>query len=424
MGKLTDFSIHFNSPQPVYYPGQTIVGYISVNLKEPMNMDRLTIKLNGEGRTEWSERHTTGAGNNRKTVTRHYSGHETIIKLVQNMFNGSTHPAGAYTYPFAFPLSTNMPSSFEGHYGHIRYILKAKIIKPWRFDHKVKCAISVNDLIDTNNPMYSLGVGGEKHKEVGCLCCTAGPLDLNASIDRSAYCPGETILINAHAQNNTTRDMQNMHAKLIRTVTFAAQHHGLTEHKIDTKEITRLGGPPIPKGESAKWSNQPFGIPATVPTIVNSNLITVQYKLKVIVGVPWGLDPAVEMYITMGTVPYLRTYGHTEQYQYGTPQDQEAGPPQANLIGGHAYPPPQPNLMGYTDMAPPSYSTVVGDSGVNIKGEKDEHTLGEMNYTPVYTFAQPYQGEYAPPLPQCFMPTPPDDINPPPYAETATAPPQ
>merc|ERR1719427_1505102 len=54
-------------------------------------------------------------------------------------------------------------------------------------------------------------------------------------------------------------------------------------------------------------------------------------------------------------------------------------------------------MFGYPDMAPPSYSAVVGQKGVNIAGEDDKHTYGDMSYHPVYTFAQPYQGSYQPP---------------------------
>ena len=45
-------------------------------------------------------------------------------------------------------------------------------------------------------------------------------------------------------------------------------------------------------------------------------------------------------------------------------------------------------------MPPPSYSAVVGEQGVNIAGDKDQHTYGDMNYNPVYTFKlRPFEGE-------------------------------
>ena len=45
----------------------------------------------------------------------------------------------------------------------------------------------------------------------------------------------------------------------------------------------------------------------------------------------------------------------------------------------------------FTDMAPPSYASVLNGQQVNIGDENDQHTKGNLNYMPVYTFAQPYQ---------------------------------
>ena len=54
----------------------------------------------------------------------------------------------------------------------------AEIDRPWKFDHKVKRPITINEVIDTNLPQYSVQPGGTEHKDVGCLCCTAGPLEM------------------------------------------------------------------------------------------------------------------------------------------------------------------------------------------------------------------------------------------------------
>ena len=54
----------------------------------------------------------------------------------------------------------------------------AQIDKPWRFDHKVKRPVIINEIIDANMPHYAQGPGGEVHKEVGCCCCPAGMLDI------------------------------------------------------------------------------------------------------------------------------------------------------------------------------------------------------------------------------------------------------
>ena len=56
-----------------------------------------------------------------------------------------TLEAGEYEYPFEFNLPTkDFPDPFEGQkYGHIRYKVKAKISRPWKFDHETVKLLNV-----------------------------------------------------------------------------------------------------------------------------------------------------------------------------------------------------------------------------------------------------------------------------------------
>jgi len=58
--------------------------------------------------------------------------------------------AGRHEFLFNFLLPTNVPSSFEGKVGHVRYIATAKIDKPWKFDHVTKAAFTVLRSLDLN----------------------------------------------------------------------------------------------------------------------------------------------------------------------------------------------------------------------------------------------------------------------------------
>jgi len=63
----------------------------------------------------------------------------------------TTHmPAGSHQLPFSFLLPPNLPSSFESGIGHVRYQLKCKIDKPWKFDHKTKKMFTVISMLDLN----------------------------------------------------------------------------------------------------------------------------------------------------------------------------------------------------------------------------------------------------------------------------------
>jgi hypothetical protein len=58
--------------------------------------------------------------------------------------------AGEHSFPFSMMLANNLPSSFEGQYGYVRYTVKATLDRPWKFDHEVKEAFTVLLLSDLN----------------------------------------------------------------------------------------------------------------------------------------------------------------------------------------------------------------------------------------------------------------------------------
>lgn len=58
--------------------------------------------------------------------------------------------AGRTTFPFCFGLPPNLPSSFEGAHGYVRYFVKAIIDKPWKFDYTFKRPFTVIGILDLN----------------------------------------------------------------------------------------------------------------------------------------------------------------------------------------------------------------------------------------------------------------------------------
>ena len=105
----------------------------------------------------WTERRqqTRGSGQNRRTetvsfliflilmvtvvpqVTEHYRASEQYLEQSATLQPGPLLPAGTHIFPFTFLLPPNLPSSFESKIGHVRYYVKADIVRDWRWNHKV-----------------------------------------------------------------------------------------------------------------------------------------------------------------------------------------------------------------------------------------------------------------------------------------------
>lgn len=66
--------------------------------------------------------------------------------------------AGEHEFPFTCTLPPNLPSSFESSLGHVRYVVKATLDRPWKFDQDVKRLFTVISPFDLNQePRASVG---------------------------------------------------------------------------------------------------------------------------------------------------------------------------------------------------------------------------------------------------------------------------
>ena len=82
---------------------------------------------------------------------------ERYLDIQQNIYgyNGDNTELemGSYEFPFNFTLPENIPSSFEGPNGNVRYYVKVTIDRPWKSDHTSICFFTVVTPVDLNmNP--------------------------------------------------------------------------------------------------------------------------------------------------------------------------------------------------------------------------------------------------------------------------------
>jgi hypothetical protein len=59
-------------------------------------------------------------------------------------------PAGEHSFPFSMILPDDLPSSFEGQYGYVRYTVQAILDPLLKDDHEVQADLTVLLLLDLN----------------------------------------------------------------------------------------------------------------------------------------------------------------------------------------------------------------------------------------------------------------------------------
>ena len=105
---------------------------------------------------------------------------------------------------------------------------------------KIKCLLCMSAFV-TNFlvPLLFPQQPSLKHKDrnLGLVCCPAGQLFARARIDRSAYCPGEKVLITGHVSNQSSKQVTGTEVQLVQKTVYKAPHGKL---RTVTTSITLL----------------------------------------------------------------------------------------------------------------------------------------------------------------------------------------
>ena len=312
------FAIEVENGDKPFYPGQHISGKVILQCQEKKKLRGIYLTLKGRAYVHWTESRSEGDVRQR---TDHYIAREQYFNHRINLWKGKDGDSdgeeyiqpGNYEWPFSFDLpSVPLPSSLESQCGNVRYCLEARMDRPWKFDHVTKFAFTILERVDLNLSGVNLILPcrGAGQKTLGCLCWASDPLTLTASTDRKGYCSGEQILVTAHLENNTNKEMKMLKATLRRKVTLYARGES---REFKTKVSQMQTDSLIPAGQTFDWNQQPLLIPeACPPSSHTSQIIHTEYLLDVEVVVPtFSINLHVVLPITIGTVPLGSVQGNS-----------------------------------------------------------------------------------------------------------------
>ncbi|CAK8694839.1 arrestin domain-containing protein 5-like [Clavelina lepadiformis] len=203
-------SISLSGDTNMFQPGDVVNGFISLHLDKALKIREITVSMVGWCETGW---HTSGKDRNIYKEEEEYCCKRSLLWGSRN--RDTRILAGEYVKPFVFQLPTNCPSTFQSKHGYVWYIVQVQCRLPGMFGSvkPVTRPIYVYDPVVVSAdpsiaelPCLPLPIEGEKQGE-NFLWMKKPVLSAKIFLDRSAYAPGDQILIDGYLCNKSNSPM-------------------------------------------------------------------------------------------------------------------------------------------------------------------------------------------------------------------------
>ena len=345
---MKDFQLQLNyPPQGVYFTGMAVTGTVLAVSDEPKNYKAIQVKILGFAHVHWSE--SRGSGENARIET--YTSHEDYLDTSVCVWDkdtsagGGRFPAGSYLFPFSLQLvGNNLPASYEGTVGQIKYTIEARVLKGM-LKHDIVCetTIKVVNAVEINRPDLLQPKSMEVEKTLCCLCCASGPIVITAHIPRTGYCiQQDSIPMEVAVENGSSREVRQIIASIHKVVEYTAQGH----YRYDNLDIATIASEPVPAHNTTVWQPPPLVVPVTPATSINCDILQVEYFLRVKAAISWAINPTFDIPLVLGNVPLPGTEPGSQPTTLLPQQGLEPNPPLEFM------PPPQPQPGGISYAIP------------------------------------------------------------------------
>lgn len=246
--------------------------------------------------------------------TKTFIGHERYFEEKSYLFGESNSTgseielSGTLSYPFTYELPAKLPTSFEGLYGSIRYVIIVMIERPAQkmYDSMVK-AFTVISPVDLNrNSSLNEKTHLEMEKTFCCFCCNSEPLTLLSTIPVNGYISGQIIPIIVEYDNGSSIELNYISLKLQQVIkywaTWPRRAEKMVINDITETRIENIGT------YSADTCIKHLLIPPLPPSnLDNCGIIELRYQLFVQVNTSrlhWDLQGTIDL--TIGTIPLTK----------------------------------------------------------------------------------------------------------------------
>ncbi|XP_065888395.1 arrestin domain-containing protein 3-like [Dysidea avara] len=316
-----DLTLNIHGNRQSYTAGCTITGTVVLNLsKEMIPIHNISVVFSGNANVSFSI--------NIHRQSRRFTNPINLCTVMQKVFDNHGQQvanglsAGVYEFPFGFQIPTNipLPSSFEiKHDNHIQYSLFAGISQSGPFDFTYKSAIKIiefTEIVGINTPDLTSPHSITSQKVVRSFFRLPRSIFLSVGIQRKGYCLGESIAINATAENHSNKRIVALRASLTQmvvTVGTARYRPSLLSSmltvpgkKIRLMVFNQNDYPSTTVvGEFSHWNNVLLPIPSKsiLPTASSCQVIKISYTLNVTLVLRKTKDISLSIPITIGNIP-------------------------------------------------------------------------------------------------------------------------
>lgn len=386
--KIQKFEVHVDgqtSRNIVILSGTSLSGTVFVNVSHPLKIQSISLYVTGKAKCKFDRR-----SDNDK---REFTAKETYINYKLYLFGGSQTPAqvleaGDHVYPFLIPLDSyaELPSSFEGRKGYVRYTLQGQIARPWKSDETILLPFTVINHLDLNMfPDAVMPIMQYRRQEITGCCCSEGEIIVQMKVNKSGFVPGEPIILEMDINNKSESPVQAWSVELIQDVTYTGFSNSLFSSgnpKYKTKsEVYPLyvnQSLAVDKGQHQVYTRA-IPVPSLPPSYLKGcNIIDIQYTLTFRISTGWN-KISVDNRIIIGSIPLRTVSPEMTQPIPTAPEIQNYPPPTGN---------PDFWLTSPYPDAPPAYSECVSGPVRLEGGEEDEeeenNVMPNANWTPAY----------------------------------------
>ncbi|XP_054628607.1 arrestin domain-containing protein 3-like [Dunckerocampus dactyliophorus] len=285
MQQVKNFSVEYNpiDKNNVFTSGDYIAGRITFDVTQDCKIGSLWIKMKGKANVKWTEHYG-------KTVVVYHNKEKYFsIKtfVIQDGEGNNIVTQGCHMYPFTFQIpQQDLPSSFKGSWGKIKYTLEANLSRSMRLDSKAKTHFTVVHK-GSRDPAFMVPQRSIIDKKMNLF--SSGTVSMEVTIAKTCFLQGEGMKVVAYIQNRSSRGVRPKYC-LYKKYSYFAK----SKRRVETKNILKEVGesiPPFTGHTVIRFITIPL---ATCASIFNCNIIKAEYRLKVYLDVKYASDPEIK----------------------------------------------------------------------------------------------------------------------------------